>query len=73
MLTKIATDIFSFSKAILLKCNNQKAEGYVDSGMKIVIAVVIGALLLSFLYWLIGDLIVPIQTSQINHLFSYSG
>ena len=73
MLRKIAESINTLSKSIALKIDNQKAEGYIDSGVKIVIAVVIGALRLSFLYWLIGDLIVPIQTSQINHLFSYSG
>lgn len=73
MLRKIAKSINTFSKSSALIIDNQKAEGYIDSGVKIVIAVVIGALILSFLYWLLGDLIIPIGTSQINHLFSYSG
>ena len=73
MLTKIATDIFSFSKAILLKCNNKKAEGYVDSGVKILIAVVIGALLLAGLYALFNTTIMPTVTTKITELFSYNG
>lgn len=40
------------STIVSAKCaiDNRKAEGYVDSGVKILIAVVIGALLLAGLY-----------------------
>ena len=38
---------------------NKKAEGYVDSGVKILIAVVIGALLLAGLYLLFNNTIMP--------------
>ena len=52
---------------------NKKAEGYVDSGVKILIAVVIGALLLSGLYLLFNSTIMPTVTQKIISLFSYSG
>ncbi len=49
----------------------KKAEGYVDSGVKILIAVVIGALLLGGLYALFNTTIMPTVTNKITELFSY--
>lgn len=53
--------------------NNKKAEGYVDTGLKILIAVVIGALLLAGLYTLFDDTIMPTLTQKVKDLFNYSG
>ncbi len=63
------------SAIVSAKCaiDNRKAEGYVDSGVKILIAVVIGALLLAGLYTLFNSTIMPTVTSKITSLFSYSG
>ena len=52
---------------------NTRAEGYVDSGVKILIAVVIGALLLSGLYALFNTTIMPTVTAKIRELFNYAG
>ena len=52
---------------------NVKAEGYVDSGVKILIAVVIGALLLGGLYALFNTTIMPTVSSKITGLFNYNG
>ena len=52
---------------------SKKAEGYVDSGVKILIAVVIGALLLAGLYALFNTNIMPTLTTKINDLFNYAG
>ncbi|MBO5127682.1 MAG: hypothetical protein J6D10_08940 [Clostridia bacterium] len=52
---------------------NNRAEGYVDSGVKILIAVVIGALLLSGLYTLFNTTIMPTVTSKITDLFNFKG
>ena len=52
---------------------NNRAEGYVDSGVKILIAVVIGALLLSGLYALFNNTIMPTVTSKITDLFNCRG
>ena len=53
--------------------SNFKAEGYVDSGVKILIAVVIGALLLSLLYTLFNTTIMPSVTTKIQEIFNYAG
>ncbi len=49
------------------------AEGYVDSGVKILIAVVIGALLLAGLYALFNNTIMPTVTQKVQGLFNYNG
>ena len=52
---------------------NVRAEGYVDSGVKILIAVVIGALLLAGLYTLFNSTIMPTVTQKIKDLFNFKG
>ena len=52
---------------------NTRGEGYVDSGVKILIAVVIGALLLTGLYTLFEDTIMPTVTTKIQSLFNFAG
>ena len=63
------------SAIISAKCavTNKKAEGYVDSGVMILIAVVIGALLLAGLYTLFNTTIMPTVTTKITGLFNYAG
>ena len=53
--------------------SNTRGEGYVDSGVKILIAVVIGALLLSGLYALFNTTIMPTVTNKITDLFNFKG
>ena len=52
---------------------NTRGEGYVDSGVKILIAVVIGALLLAGLYTLFNSTIMPTVTQKIQELFNFKG
>ena len=49
------------------------AEAYVDTGVKILIEVVIGALLLTLLYALFNDTIMPTVTEKVEGLFNYAG
>ncbi len=49
------------------------AENFVDSGIKILIAVVIGALLLGGLYALFGDTIMPTVTEKVEEMFEFNG
>ena len=51
----------------------RRGENFVDSGVKILIAVVIGALLLGGLYALFGDTIMPTVTQKVNDMFSFKG
>ncbi len=52
---------------------SKKGEGYVDTGVKILIAVVIGALLLSSLYALFNSTVMPSIKSKIESMFDYNG
>ena len=51
----------------------KRAEGYVDTGVKILIAVVIGALLLAGLYALFNTTIMPTVVQKVTELFNYHG
>ena len=52
---------------------NNAGEGYVDSGVKILIAVVIGALLLAGIYLLFNGTIIPTTSTKVQGLFNYNG
>ena len=73
MLKKIKEKFNSVCARVAVAVSNCKAEGYVDSGVKILIAVVIGALLLTGLYTLFNTTIMPTVTEKITELFSYAG
>lgn len=57
-------------KALIL---SQDGESFVDTGIKILIAVVIGALVLAGLYTLFGNTILPTLTERIQEMFNYGG
>jgi hypothetical protein len=48
-------------------------EGYVDTAVKILMAVVIGALVLGGLYALFGETVLPTLTERIREMFNYGG
>lgn len=52
---------------------NVKAEGYIDTGVKIIIGVVVGGVILAGLYTLFNTTIIPTLTTKIGEMFSYSG
>ncbi len=52
---------------------DKRGEGFVDTAVKILISVVIGALLLAGLYALFNDSILPELQNRIQQMFSYSG
>lgn len=73
LFNKIKNKVRSAAVCVQSTVECKKAEGYVDSGVKILIAVVIGALLLAGLYTLFNSNIIPTLGSKITSLFSYSG
>ncbi|MBQ7725827.1 MAG: hypothetical protein IJT66_01650 [Clostridia bacterium] len=73
MFQKMKNKVRSAAVAVKAMAESKKAENYVDSGVKILIAVVIGALLLSLLYALFNTTIMPTVTSKVTELFNYSG
>ena len=72
-IAKIREKFQSATANAVVAVSNIKAEGYVDSGVKILIAVVIGALLLAGLYTLFNTTIMPSVTNKIQGLFNYNG
>lgn len=55
------------------KLKETKGEGYVDTGIKILIAVVIGALLLAGLYLLFDGTILPTLKTKVIDMFNFRG
>ena len=51
----------------------KEGEGFVDTALKILISVEVGALLLAGLYALFKDTILPTLTQRIQNLFNYQG
>lgn len=52
---------------------SKKAEGYIDTGVKIIIGVVIGGVILAGLYALFNTTIIPTLESKIGEMFNYGG
>jgi hypothetical protein len=72
-IAKVREKFNSMVARTVVAVSNIKAEGYVDSGVKILIAVVIGALLLAGLYALFSKTIMPTVTKKVTDLFNYKG
>ena len=66
---KLATTALRTKTAL----TNTRGEGDVDTGVKMLIAVVIGALLLAGLYTLFNTTIMPTVTTKVTELFNYQG
>jgi len=50
---------------------NNSGEGYVDTAVKILIAVVIGALVLAGLYALFNTTVMPTLVQKVQEMFNY--
>ena len=73
LFNSIRSKVSDMTTRAIVAVSNAKAEGYVDSGVKILTAVVSGALLLSGLYALFNGTITPTVTRRITELFNYKG
>ena len=51
---------------------NAKAEGYIDTGVKIIIGVVVGAVILGGLYALFNGVLLPRLNTEIGNMFNYT-
>lgn len=64
------TSIITFhSRAI----SYNAGEGYIDTAVKVLIAVVLGALVLAGLYAVLNDTVMPTVTQRIQEMFDYAG
>jgi len=66
----VASRGYAFSRRALA---GNSGEGYIDTAIKILIAVVLGALLLFTLYNLFGDTVLPQLEESINDMFGFGG
>lgn len=72
-MTNIIKESKVMYKRLFIKLKDKSGENYVDTGVKILIAVVLGALLLAGLYALFNTTIMPTITQRITEMFNYSG
>lgn len=75
MKVKERVERLAFTTVLSVKrlIHEEKAENFVDTAIKILMAVVIGALLLAGLYKLFADTVLPTLTQRVTEMFNYSG
>ena len=73
MMKKAAQNVKAVAVRAGMLTKDTKGENYVDTAVKILIAVVLGALLLAGLYALFGDVVMPTLTQRIQDMFNYAG
>lgn len=61
------------AKKLMRKLKEKDGGDYVNTGVIILIAVVVGALLLAGLYYMFGDVILPTLEARIKDMFDYNG
>ena len=77
---KMNNQMMTIRSAVMMKAFQAKrkltessGEGYVDTAVKILIAVVLGALLLAGLYALFNDTVLPTLVERVEEMFDYAG
>ena len=73
MMKKAAQNVKAVAVRAGMLMKDTKGENYVDTAVKILIAVVLGALLLAGLYALFGDVVMPTLTQRIQDTLNYAG
>ena len=66
----IKSSVVAFNRRAV--CGNA-GEGYIDTAVKVLIAVVLGALVLAGLYAVLNDIVMPTVTQRIQEMFNYAG
>ena len=70
---KIKNKANSLAVSAKTTLDNARAEGYIDTGVKIIIGVVVGAVILGGLYALFDGVILPTLETRIDGMFDYAG
>ena len=71
-LNKVQNKVNTLAIHVKTVLENKKGEGYVDTGVKIIIAVVVGAVILGGLYALFDNVILPRLNTEIQNMFNYT-
>ncbi|MFQ7399537.1 MAG: DUF6133 family protein [Neglectibacter sp.] len=70
--TRIQNKANALALRARMALSNQRGDFYISDAVKIIIAVVLGALLLAALTLIFNDTVIPRITSEIEGLFGYS-
>lgn len=73
IMSKVTGNVKAAAYRAIMLAKDKRGENYVDTAVKILIAVVLGALLLAGLYTLFGDVVMPTLTQKIQEMFNYRG
>lgn len=73
MLKTMKRNLFCLQMQIKNKLKEKSGETYVDTAVKILIAVVIGALLLGGLYLLFDGTVLPTLRTKVVDMFNFRG
>ena len=73
LINSIKNKLNSIASSAKTAIASTSGEGYIDTGVKIIIGVVIGGVILAGLYALFNTTIIPTLTTKIQGMFSYSG
>jgi hypothetical protein len=71
LVTRVKNQLTSKLLAAQKLLRSQHGEGFVDTAIKILMAVVIGALVLAGLYALFGETVMPTLKQRIIDMFNY--
>ena len=73
LINKIQSKFRKSAVAVQNVVAEKRAEGYIDTAVKIIIGVVIGGVLLAGLYALFNTTVIPNLQTGIENMFSYNG
>ena len=73
LINKIQSKFRKSAVAVQNVVAEKRAEGYIDTAVKIIIGVVIGGVLLAGLYALFNTTVIPTLGEKITEMFSYTG
>ena len=72
-INSIRNKVNSIAISVKTALTSKTGEGYIDTGVKIIIGVVVGGVILAGLYALFNTTIIPNLTTKIGNMFNYSG
>ncbi|TYQ17837.1 UNVERIFIED_CONTAM: hypothetical protein Cloal_0209 [Acetivibrio alkalicellulosi] len=73
LMLKTQLKTINLASSVKKALTSKSGEGFVDTAVKILISVVIGALLLGGLYLLFKDTVIPKLTQRIIEMFDFEG
>ena len=71
LIHSIRNKVNSISTSAKIALASKAGEGYIDTGVKIIIGVVVGGVILAGLYALFNTTIIPTLGTKISEMFNY--